>query len=65
MSWFFVIIPLVFVAYIAPWPINIIALIATLPLLVLEILGFVFRIFASKYSNTDIEKDVSESKPQS
>lgn len=65
MSWFFVIIPLAFVAYIAPWPINLIALIAAMPLLILEILGFLFRVFGSKYPKEDIGEAESESKLKS
>lgn len=55
MLWFFVIIPLAFVAYIAPWPVNLIAFIAVLPLLVLEVWGFILRVLGSKYSKEDIE----------
>jgi len=55
MSWFFVIIPLAFVAYVAPWPVNLIAFIAAMPLLILEVWGFILQVFGSKYSKEDIE----------
>ena len=53
----FVILPLVFVAYIAPWPVNLIAAIAVLPLVVLEVAGFILRFFGPTYYEEDMKNE--------